>query len=206
MKQPSRLRPDRRFSLADAMVLVAATAAGFAISREGQRSLSALFVDGGPGVDSLERLKPVLGPLARGIFAWGPVLTCWALALLALRLRPPRPARRRLFAPPGVAACFLATLLVGFGTVESAWRSCLVPDFVGVDVIHATPRIPELARVLQVGSTSATVGFGIAALWIWMTAAGRWRPEPHWIDRAGRILGVTWLVAIPLRLWFDVFR
>jgi hypothetical protein len=206
---PVTTKPDRRFTLADAMVLVAATAAGIAIAREGQRSLTTilLFVDGGPRVDFFERLKRVLSPLARGTVVWGPVLTCWALALLALRLRRPRPIRRRLFAPPGVAACFIAMVLVGFGTAESAWKSCMSPDFdvIGGYVIHAAPRAPELVRALQGGSTSATVGFGVAALWIWMAISSRWRSEPHWIDRAGRILGVTWLVVIPLRLWFDVF-
>jgi hypothetical protein len=205
---PMAATPPRRFTLADAMILVAATALGIAISREGQRSVSSiiLFLDGIGTPDPFARLKPVLSPPARGIVAWGPVLTCWALALLALRLRRPRPGRRRLFASPGVAACFFAVLLVAFRTAESAWTSSLTYDVYGADLVWSSLQTPNLPHALQDGSTSATVGFGVAALWIWMAVSGRWRPEPHWIDRMGRILGVTWLVVIPLRLWFDVFR
>lgn len=36
-----------------------------------------------------------------------------------------------------------------------------------------------------------------AASWLVLAVGGRWRPEPDWIDRAGRVIGITWIAAIP---------
>jgi hypothetical protein len=42
------------------------------------------------------------------------------------------------------------------------------------------------------------VGFAILGGWVALVLSGRWRPEPSWIDRAGRIIGVTWIAAVVL--------
>ncbi len=31
-----------------------------------------------------------------------------------------------------------------------------------------------------------------------LAVAGRWRPERHWLDRAGRVIGLAWIVTVPL--------
>ena len=39
----------------------------------------------------------------------------------------------------------------------------------------------------------------VAAAWLGLALSRRWRPEPGWIDRVGRLIGVLWL----LTLYFD---
>jgi hypothetical protein len=33
--------------------------------------------------------------------------------------------------------------------------------------------------------------------WITLALTGRWRSERSWIDRAGRLIGVVWLIELP---------
>jgi len=35
---------------------------------------------------------------------------------------------------------------------------------------------------------------GVAGAWLILMLAGWWRPEPSWIDRLGRVLGLFWVV------------
>ena len=39
----------------------------------------------------------------------------------------------------------------------------------------------------------------VAGAWLALALSGRWRPEPDWLDRAGRVLGLLWIVS-PLLL------
>jgi hypothetical protein len=41
--------------------------------------------------------------------------------------------------------------------------------------------------------TVSGAGTVIAACWLLLLAVGRWKPEPTWIDRSGRCLGVCWI-------------
>ncbi len=52
--------------------------------------------------------------------------------------------------------------------------------------------------------SSMTVGFGVVAVWGTMALARRWRPEPGWIDRAGRVIGWLWIALIPIRFYVNV--
>ncbi|MGO9465028.1 MAG: hypothetical protein ACLQIB_12215 [Isosphaeraceae bacterium] len=94
----------RKFTLLDAMILVAATAAGLALLRmllaEGRFSLGAIFVG--------RFTSRVLG----GIEWAYPFLMMWTFALVILGLRPPRPPIRRLARQPGMAACSAASLIL----------------------------------------------------------------------------------------------
>ncbi len=124
---PIARRP-RRFTLADAIVLVAATAAGMALVREWVRMASPtppLFrYDTGP----MPR-GPLCGlaPLVRWVVLGWPIVAMWTFALVVLRLRRPRPRRQRLFAPPGVAACVVAACVVMTEAVYTA--SLSIPNF-----------------------------------------------------------------------------
>jgi hypothetical protein len=58
---------------------------------------------------------------------------------------------------------------------------------------------------VQMAAFSAPCGWTVAAIWLLLALSGRWRPEPSWIDRLGRLLGVVWiacaiLVAVPVPL------
>jgi hypothetical protein len=38
------------------------------------------------------------------------------------------------------------------------------------------------------------VATAVAGAWFVLLLAGWWRPEPSWIDRAGRVIGILWIV------------
>ncbi len=44
-------------------------------------------------------------------------------------------------------------------------------------------------------------GFAVLAAWLTRFPGGRWRPEAHWVDRAGRALGLWWIAMILVHLW-----
>ena len=44
------------------------------------------------------------------------------------------------------------------------------------------------------------VGLTVAMGWLILSLGHRWRPEPSWIDRAGRIVGAYWLLMIVVPL------
>ena len=43
---------------------------------------------------------------------------------------------------------------------------------------------------------STVAGWMVAAAWFTLVVAGASRPEPSWIDRAGRILGACWIAVV----------
>jgi hypothetical protein len=96
----------RRFTLIDAMVLIAATALALVPIRYGD---SFGLLESIPSTSALEWLS---------FFAYGsywiltPLLVAWSLALWALRFRQPRPRLRRLFRQPGMTATTAILLTV----------------------------------------------------------------------------------------------
>jgi hypothetical protein len=95
----------RKFNLLDAMILVAATAAGMAFLRmflaEGRFSPVTIF----QGWSLTSRVLS-------GIETAYPFLVMWTFALVILRLRQPRPRMRRLARQPGMAAGCAASLML----------------------------------------------------------------------------------------------
>jgi hypothetical protein len=51
--------------------------------------------------------------------------------------------------------------------------------------------------------TMAMIGLSVGTGWMLLLISGRWRPEPSWIDRAGRVLGWFSIATLPLTCWFD---
>jgi len=57
-------------------------------------------------------------------------------------------------------------------------------------------------------SVPRLAGFAVAASWLSLGLGGGWKSDPGWIDRAGRFLGVAWLIlgtAGILTTWLTVF-
>ncbi len=48
------------------------------------------------------------------------------------------------------------------------------------------------------------VSFAILGGWLLIALIGRWRPEPSWIDRAGRLAAATWLIITAIE-WSSYF-
>jgi hypothetical protein len=165
----------RKFGLLDAMIVVAAMAVWLAATRHlasktNQRSLG---YDGHP-----RHLIHFAHDLISGL------LFLLSLACLLIRLRPPRPARRRLWCQPGFAACAAAVL----GMVIQAMHF----------VIFMHTRLAGWGWylfVMQVFWRNWTFcGPAVAGAWLALIVAGCWRAERSGIDRLGRVLGACWLV------------
>jgi hypothetical protein len=106
--------------------------------------------------------------------------------VVALSSIGPRPVRRRP-RPAGVAACIgvsMATGIVFFfwfhavisSLSASGWAD-LPWEFIPQQITD--PRPPAIA---------------VGSVWAVLALDRRWRPEPGWLDRLGRILGAYWLV------------
>jgi hypothetical protein len=195
------VRP-RRFTLCDAMVLVAAVGLGLMLSRTWSYYAEKLT---GPLKHLAAVGHPWLPSMIYNIIALWPVVAMVAPALLLLRLRQPRPPARRLFAPPGVAACMVATVIMALECVEDSLYS------IAFTLAYHEPGAPfpeSAATTLALSATGAflttRVSYGIAAAWVAIAIARRWRAEPSWIDRAGRVVGCLWLLLIPIRFYFSL--
>lgn len=178
----------RRFTLADAMILIAATAVGLALTR-----LNLEVLKTGPAgrirpIRSIGELMEMLPQLA---VASLPGAAMISLALGLIRLRRPRPSIRRIARQPGALAC-LAAVASAVGLPLLMYLACLA----------APRRVPggdwPLVIVLIL---PMQVGCSVAGAWLALAARRSWRPEPSWIDRAGRLLGLYWIALIPAGLW-----
>lgn len=167
-----RPRSYRRFSIADAMILVVAGAVAALLGRSIAPSLNE---------------PPPSGFAAIWLYvAWvQQVGSCAAVpgmaAMIAIRLRRPRPSRLRLSYQPGFVACVavMASLIPGL-----AWYASIRhrPGF------QRSWAFDQVWYCVTEWSNTAVLG-----AWIALILARRWRPEPSWIDRTGRVLGFFWI-------------
>ncbi len=193
----------RRFRLSDGLILIAGLAVG--LGMEKAYFPRGILRPGRTWRSTRRGFPPYLVHLHRPIVIvlWSlPVPAALTLAVLAARLMPPRPSRRRFASQPGASACLVVaigvvlTLLgrLAFEGLLWLWPSSLpVPrDF------HSHARI--LPMVLL------PLGFGpmILGLWINLWLGRRWRPERSWVDRAGRALGIFWMLWSVAHLWLLV--
>lgn len=209
--RPAPGRPtERPFSVADGLVLIVAAAVGLALVR-GWRSphwcslWMGLFLD--------QALSP-----ARRIFHATAVAVSWTIpfamaltvALLVLRLRPPRPPIRRIARQPGAVACFAVVAAVAFRLGEEVFCWLLAyltrpqsavhlpsPPFVRYDNPGFHPPAGEWCRKALLETfpalVSPSVTVAVAVVWCVLRAGGLWRPDAGWIDRSGRWLGWFWI-------------
>jgi hypothetical protein len=190
--RPSQSR--RRFLISDAMVLIAATAVGIALARmimsfEGWRR------DFGTPQEPWRTARVVFRN-SRNVGS--PLLLTWTVALLVLHLRRPRPRLRRVFRRPGAIACGVATLAFLLPTV------LIIP--LGVRARAEGSSVGDPFYLASIWVLGANGGLGVLCGWLTLVLGGRWRPEPSWLDRAGRIVGAGWIAAYVLRLCMPYLR
>ncbi|WP_435008445.1 hypothetical protein P12x_005655 [Tundrisphaera lichenicola] len=176
------MRPTRRFTIADVMILVPAAAVGALILKP--------YL---PGFSWQLGYIPSFGPDPWGLwraYLWlhgvGSCLVVpWMAAMIVIRLRRPRPRLVRF--QPGFVACVavMASLVPGLAWIASIYHR---PGF-------QRPQGFEQAWAIATSWTDAAVLGAWLALWL----GRKWRPEPSWIDRMGRALGLYWIV---LLAWF----
>jgi hypothetical protein len=158
----------RRFTLMDGLILVAATAIGLALDR----ASVALFSFRNP-------------PIREWTETCSWVVLSWTCVIGLLGLLPPRLPRRRLFRQPSMAAS------------SAAWTACVLNVCWYIPIgIREWRNGNTLKYVLKVALDSASdpavVSIAIAIAWSALMLSGSWRPEPSWLDRFGRALGIIW--------------
>src|SRR5262249_20666667 len=140
-----------------------------------------------------DRFSPFYGLL----WLWLPHLSAWTVAVLIMHLRPPRPSFGRLMRRPGAVACLasfaFALIIAGMLAIIAVEANFVGPGERLIDL----PRRPIMVYVVLY---CKLIGIAVAGAWLALAASGRWRPEPTWIDRLGRALGLTW-IAVSLVTW-----
>lgn len=181
----------RRFGLGDALILIAGLAAALALSRVHRElyegwSWSALWTlqPGESRKEHVVTLAMFLGGVAPGPAFVG------SMTVLALRLRGPRPRVARLARQPGFLAGATVLLATAAGALLLAGYNLLIRPGPG------QPPLSGPATLLLALLTMMPVPVGLAVMASWFTLAlnRRWRPEPSWLDRAGRVFGWLWLL------------
>lgn len=179
----------RRFTLLDALVLIAALAVGLASTRS-------VFGN----VDFVEYLRrdllswPAGGWTLKELYGRGFVVDCllapWlvslSLAHCILYLIPPRPpwrrTRRRVgFLTSSIVVFVAATLAISLVTCWWASRK---------------PGVPYMEELIAMWGV--TMAPAVSAFWLALALSGRWRAERSWLDRLGRVLGWIWISFLPL--------
>jgi hypothetical protein len=54
---------------------------------------------------------------------------------------------------------------------------------------------------LNIGVELGMPGLAVTVAWLTLALNGRWQPEPNWLDRAGRSLGLAWVVLMVFHPW-----
>jgi hypothetical protein len=181
-------RAIRRFSLLDAMIVIAATGIGITIIRPFFRAMPVVPISSGMTSATPIGSATYSHWLSHWLTRASPVVGMWCLALLIASLSRRGVRRRRLFRMPGItASCTLWIVSLG-GT----WGSIRANSWLFTR--------PDPAAIYELWDEAAELaGPSIFAVWIIQALAGSWRPAPTWIDRVGRLAGLYWIVTYLFR-------
>ena len=165
----------RRFSVLDGMILIAGVAFGLAILK---------FM---PSVEIPDNgTQPALRSWVNDSFSlslYGPTM-----ALMLVRLRRPRPILRRLIRQPGFAACVAVLTSSVFYDAACLMEWSRSQSVLFDDVLYDLVFSASMATEKSVPA--------ILIIWSSLLLTRKWRPEPSWIDRLGRLLAVLWIATI----------
>ena len=204
----------RPFTVLDGMILVAATAVGLAIGLS-MRSEAYHLSNGSIGIGEWPSIDPP--DYSGGLLHWKtyrethrllqqvagestPLMFPWTLAVLGLRLRRPRPTLRRLARQPGFAACASVAMMavVGFlGHLSSTLEPMTWGDGFRFRWWLELINFRETYLTLD-ASYPALLSVAVASAWALLALGRMARPEPGWLDRAGRVLGAYWVAVLVL--------
>ncbi len=189
MPPPSTTAPARRFTLLDGMIGVAATAVALPGTRRLWEALEGPVADlpveiaGGVARGMIREVGAVLLILSV------PAAAAWTVALIPLRMKRPRPPRRRLVRQPGLVATVAASITLATSGLVAAAVGAMGNRAPGGNSFFWLNDRPTSYLVLVPGLAGAAV----LGSWLTLIVGGRWRAEPSWPDRLGRLLGLYWI-------------
>ena len=160
----------RRFSILDAMILIAGMAVALA-------TLKLVPPEEAPSNGTQEVLRSWVNE-SFSLCLYGPTM-----ALLLVRLRKPRPTMRRLIRQPGFAA------IVAVLTSSVFYHAAGLMEW-----SHSKSELYDILFIAPVAIEKSVPA--ILITWSSLLITRRWRPEPSWIDRMGRLLAVLWIATI----------
>lgn len=178
----------RRFTLWDALILIAATACGLGLTRgylESQRSrgFESSRGDWWRSSELLQSGRIILDHYAPMWLATG------SLTALAIRLKGPRPPFHRLMRQPGMVASVMALFSIVWVTLVTGRGTTVYP----VNTFWIT-----INRFFM--TCGLITGLIVSGGWLTLCLAKARRHEPGWIDGLGRFLGASWIGLLALRL------
>ena len=168
MTQP----PIRRLTLADLAIFIAGTAGALLLLRMVREADSAS--------------KQFIG-MPDGYRAYcfvAPFLLMASASLIVTRLIGTRLRLSRVLWQPGTIACVMFLLSFVLNTLL----------ILGQNFVGGLLNRPTILSYLDLRFFFIRNLMGaeiVAGSWATLALSGRWRPEPSWIDRSGRILGVV---------------
>ncbi len=195
--------PARPFRLGDLLILIAGAGVAFALMRMTPllyENLSWLWpwrqdsdrysLGAGSGLSSYRPSwleQAARAAKALGMAATPPAFVCSA-TFLSLSLRRPRPPVAQLARRPGFAAC--AAVMLSLAATSSL---LVVYNFINRTVEGQSPLFnpPKLLLGLWM-AMPITTGVSVMASWLTLALNKIWRPEPNWIDRSCRLIGLMW--------------
>ena len=185
MNQPERDASDRRFLLMDAIKLVGVAAIMFSTDR------TVLWLNLSFGIKN-PWSSPWL-PRELRLMTWSLALTGASLVLLlSLLVRPTDRNRLRRGVPGLFVHLAVATVVVVriFGWLG---QGLMDASFQGMPRFYTTRWTSEIMNYLR-DDLRREVVVGVAASWLTLVLAGRWKMERAWDDRLGRLLGAFWMI------------
>lgn len=170
--------PERRWGLSDLAILIAATAAGMVVVRSVVAiNLPAMMPD---PRDPTSRWSIAI-IVAMNLTA--PVLLALSLALLVIRLRPPRPPLQLLAEDPGFVALAVVALTLAYRLIHFGMRL-----FAGR---NDDPSLAGTHLVWLLSNVAYEVGWNIGVAWFILVLQDKWR----WGRSLGLAVGCLWVVA-----------
>ena len=174
-------KPRRRFRIYDGMILIAAVAVGMA-------AIPFYLPEAIDIQKNAKTPKDMFVLCVYLVLGCLPIVSLTGVGLGISRLLPPRPTGRCMARQPGFTVYLANAFAMAWVIIIAVTISISGKYSLRGFSIHTG----ELAKIF----TPMLIGPSVVCSWALLVIGQRWRPEPSWIDRSGRLLGAFWI------LWF----